>query len=133
MKITATYLRQVIKEELEKFLLEQEEGNTPTMSGAEATKRIVEKIPHLKFVLSQAGYYDDKILRKLANDVEFPAKLKDKLEEIRELRKVFMEIDDIGFTYDEEGREGIINNFYEGWDEDDFAKYIKLLRMAIGA
>ena len=42
-----------------------------------------------------------------------------------------MEIANEGFTSDEEGKE-ILNKHYEGWDEYDFDKYIRLLKIAAG-
>ena len=108
----------------------REEENFSNMEEKELIEYIVEKIPSLRLMLSQTGYYDKKILEKLANDVSLPSKLGARLQEIRDLQKVLKEIELEGFTYDKE-KENILNTHYKEWDEYDFDKYIRLLRVAL--
>ena len=131
MKITKNYLKQVIKEGLNKVLQEEEEFSN--MKENELIKHIVEKVPSLKPTLSlqDPDYYGKKVLEKLANDVSIldKTRLAGKMEEIKELHKVFNEIDMEGWTEDGKS-EKVLNAYYKEWGDHDFGNYTRLLRTA---
>ena len=198
MKITTNYLRQVIKEELQRFLKEEEpaaqgEGNNEEedfstidifkMSKEELANfveklspeeiaELVEKLSPKKLAalvsggkLSSANFAElekklsleelDKLKEKLVNfikqeiprldgmldlDIEMLRHLANdalkggvyylirSLTQARALRIVLMQAERSEF-YDE-NKKKTLDEFYEGWVEDDFDKYIKLLKRA---
>jgi hypothetical protein len=135
MQITTTYLRQVIKEELNKVLQEEEE-NPSDETGEEKNeenkkeeliKLIKEKTPNkigLHNVLTDAptvANYKVEILQKLNNDVDqgFYNLLQQKTK-IKRLRN----------NLDDKANAKILKDDYEEWNEDDFDKYFRLLKLA---